>query len=160
MHPCLLFPARPYPLTLCLGSHWGAFLSIAQTSGLAVRTRKASQEPQMWVQVLPLPASRGALDEFWIPSCLHCGRVRMTKAGVGPIWPPEGAWCPLSPICPPSPARVGALCLRMSIGSGLHPCSTVPATGCAPWISFLMGMEGRGAFNDRTLLRSLLMIPC
>lgn len=67
---------------------------------------------------------------------------------------------PTQPHLPPPPARVGALCLRMSTGSGLRPCSTVPATSCTPWISFLMGMEGRGAFNDRTLLRRLLMIPC
>lgn len=40
MHPCLLFPACPYLLTLCSDANLGAFLSAVQTSGLAVKDQE------------------------------------------------------------------------------------------------------------------------
>lgn len=62
---------------------WELFFLLYKLQVLQLRTRKTSQGPQMWVQVLSLATSWGTLDELWILGCLHCGLVGMKKAGVG-----------------------------------------------------------------------------
>lgn len=144
---------------------WELFFLLYKLQVLQLRTRKTSQGPQMWVQVLSLPASWGALGELWILGCLHCGLVRMKKAGVGLVWPPVGARCPLTPICP---HRQCWYFVPVSISTGggyehrLWAASLFHRRGMwlCPVDWFSHGNERKGAFNDRTLLRGLLMIPC
>lgn len=54
----------------------------------------------MWVQVLSPATGWGTRGESQSLGFLHCGLVRMKTGGVGLFWPPAGARCPLTAICP------------------------------------------------------------